>query len=192
MNKIKDPILEGKGIVIPNRELSESKIPDKFSLIDPKVFRVVLAYLKLTWELKNDGGKNIPFVDLIDNTKYLFSAEGKYKDKLWKEHSATNLRELFYDLKCPDDYCRAIKNIGKDEIDPSNDLFSRIIIIKSFLSDVIHYRWSAAQKQTNKLFGKTELSNKSFDEIYEIVCVDLFYTLYRLYKKYAYHDNDKD
>ncbi len=192
MDEIKDPILQGKETMVSEQELPESVIPDEFVSIPLKIFRVVLAYLKLTWELKDDSGKKIPFNDIVDNTKYLFSREGKYKDRLWKEHSATNLRELFYDLRFPDDYRRAIKNIDNNESNCENGLFGRIIVIKNFLDLVIHYRWDAARKQADKIYDSDKLLNKSFDEIYEMVCIDLFYTLYSLYGKYAFNDNDEN
>ena len=192
MDEIKDPILQGKETMVSEQELPESVIPDEFVSIPLKIFRVVLAYLKLTWELKDDSGKKIPFNDIVDNTKYLFSREGKYKDRLWKEHSATNLRELFYDLRFPDDYRRAIKNIDNNESNRENGLFGRIIVIKNFLDLVIHYRWDAARKQADKIYDSDKLLNKSFDEIYEMVCIDLFYTLYSLYGKYAFNDNDEN
>lgn len=187
MDEIKDPLLEGREISITSPELPDLAVPKKFLSIPDNVFKVVIAYLRLTWKLKNDRGKDIPFDEVIKNSRFLFGGEGQYKDKLWKEHSAATLRELNYDL-LPEDYRRAIKNIHNDEDDPQNGLFGQLYRIKLFLSDVVHFRQEAAVKQANKIFVNEDLSIKNFDEIYEMVCIELFYTLYRLYRKYAFDE----
>lgn len=191
MTDIKDPLLEGKELSASEPESLTFEIPKEFNSVSKDVFQVVTAYLQLTWSLRKDGGKKIPFEEININTTYLFSNEGKYRDKLWKEHTATNLRELFYDLNFPDDYCRAIKNISPDEMDPQNGLIGRIYKIKLFLDLIIHYRWSAAIKKTKELYDDNDLVKKDIDGVYERVCIDLYYTFYELYKNYAFDDNYK-
>ncbi|PIZ62958.1 MAG: hypothetical protein CO156_04635 [Candidatus Pacebacteria bacterium CG_4_9_14_3_um_filter_40_12] len=188
MSDFKDPLLEGKELSASEPELRPQEIPTEFNSIPKNVMSVMQAYLQLIWHLKPDGGKKIPFDEIIENTHFLFSPEGKYKDKLWKEHSATNLRELFYDLQFPKDYCRAIKNISIDEREPNNGLFGKIYKIKLFLDTIIHYRWSSSIKKAREMYEDESFEEKDIDLIYESVCIDLIYTLYGLFKKYVFDE----
>ena len=191
-NENGDPILRGKGISVQQPQALPSEIPAYFNAIPNRTIEVVLAYLKLAWSLKKDSSKEIPFGSLIENTRYLFSDEGKYKDKLWVEHTATNLRELFQDLKFPDDYQRALMNISEDEIQKGG-LFSQIITIKSFLDIIVHYRWSLAREKALEITRSSQgsLDDVDIPEIHEKVCILLMLTFYELFSKYAFKEDEK-
>ncbi len=190
MNDLRDPLLAGKEITVSEPELRTEEVPTKFNSIPQNVMLVVQAYLQLIWRLKPDKGKKIPFNEVIENTNYLFTLTGKDKDALWKEHSAANLREMIDKLLFPDDYCRAIKNISEDE-SSHGGLYDKIYKNKEILSFIVHYRRSSAIIKVNEKYeGETSNENIS-DDIYERICIDFIYSLYNLFKKYAFNESQK-
>lgn len=171
-------------------------IAKKFTSISDTVINRVAIYLQLIWSVRaeKDGNKDFSdgitlIRDVFENVKFKFSGKIKQEDVFWMRDCAGSLREVILDLR-PDDYQKAFKNIDIEK--ESTERLRILESIKTFLSEVAHFRIKTAETKILDILTKEELAKLSsslgddFKAKFELVCIKMVYILHSIFEDYCY------
>lgn len=196
MDELRDNAIAGSGIpVAETQAILPNQKPEKFTDIPDAVIISFSTYMQVVLNM-SEGTKH-QSVDVkknLENAKNMFRDGVKYNDDLWMQHTAASMREIvgFVNIAGEDLYkahssipIYATNQTIKDQLD-------RIISIRSYLSDIVHFvqgnRFGIIQRLYPNDGYATMRKEKFFQDeeiTFEKVCIDFVYILNDIFVKYC-------
>ena len=130
----------------------------------------------------------------LENAKNMFRDGVKYNDDLWMQHVAASVREIIGFVNIDgEDFYRAHSSIPTYATDSViKQQLDRVILIRSYLSDVVHFVPGNRFGIIQRLFPgppystmRKEVFFRDEEGTVEKVCIDLVYTLNDIFVKYC-------
>lgn len=185
---------KGISINLPD-ELLPDLNPQKFFDIPDEVITSFSTYMQVVINMSDrTKHRNVHVKNILMNAKNMFRDGVRFNDDLWMQHVASSIREIIDFLNIPgEDFYKAHKGIPLYATDQEiRDQLDRIISIRSYLSDIVHFaegnRFGLIQLLYPNEKYATMRKEKFFQEeedTFERVCIDLVYSLNNIFKKYC-------
>lgn len=196
MDELRDNVIAGSGIPVmdPQPVLPNQK-PEKFTDIPDVVVTSFSTYMQVVLNM-SEGTKhqNIEVKKNLENAKNMFRDGVKYNDDLWMQHTAASMREIVGFVNIDgEDFYKAHSSIPTYATDQTiKDQLDRIISIRSYLSDIVHFvqgnRFGIIQRLYPNDGYATMRKEKFFQDeetTFEKVCIDFIYILNDIFVKYC-------
>ncbi len=196
MDELRDNAIAGSGIPVtePQPVLPNQK-PEKFVDIPDAVITSFSTYMQVVLNM-SEGTKHqsVEVKKNLENAKNMFRDGVKYNDDLWMQHTATSMREIVGFVNIGgEDFYKAHSSIPTYATDQTiKDQLDRIISIRSYLSDIVHFvqgnRFGIIQRLYPNNGYATMRKEKFFQDeetTFEKVCIDFVYILNDIFVKYC-------
>jgi len=196
MDELRDNAIAESGIPVaePQPVLPNQK-PEKFIDIPDTVITSFSTYMQVVLNM-SDGTKHqsIEVKKNLENAKNMFRDGVKYNDNLWMQHTAASMREIVGFVNIDgEDFYKAHSSIPTYATDQTiKDQLDRIISIRSYLSDIVHFvqgnRFGIIQRLYPNDGYATMRKEKFFQDeetTFEKVCIDFVYILNDIFVKYC-------
>lgn len=196
MDPLQDNQIQGAAISVElPAEVLPNQIPTKFSDIPDTVITSFSTYMQVVLNM-SEGTKHqsVEVKKNLENAKNMFRDGVKYNDDLWMQHTAASMREIIGFVNIDgEDFYKAHSSIPTYATDQTiKDQLDRIISIRSYLSDIVHFvqgnRFGIIQRLYPNDGYATMRKDKFFQDeetTFEKVCIDFVYTLNDIFVKYC-------
>ncbi len=198
LDDIQDELLADQGIPVSQPTTLPNQKPKRFFDIPISVVQTVSVYMIVVQKRSTKAScQQVDIEAVILNAQALFHDGVKYRNRFWYQHVAALIREIIGFIQIAnDDFHLAHSSIPHYEEDRDlKDQLDKLVIIRSYLSDIVHFipgnrlgilnrlypaeRYGSMNKQ---VFFTEEMDGESH---FEKVCIDLIYILNDIFEKYC-------